>query len=69
MFLPYSFDEIGKYDVPAEIYFIMNKTGQKDVYYVGHSEASTAGNVTTTVSVTVYYLRLKSMSRWPKKWP
>ncbi|XP_064001695.1 lysosomal acid lipase/cholesteryl ester hydrolase-like [Pogoniulus pusillus] len=42
-FWQFSFDEIGKYDVPAEIYFIMNKTGQKDVYYVGHSEASTAG--------------------------
>ncbi|XP_054238646.1 lysosomal acid lipase/cholesteryl ester hydrolase-like [Indicator indicator] len=42
-FWQFSFDEIGKYDVPAELYFIMNKTGQKDVYYVGHSEASTAG--------------------------
>ncbi|NXO52201.1 LIPM Lipase, partial [Aramus guarauna] len=37
-FWQFSFDEIGKYDM----YFIMNKTGQKDVYYVGHSEASTA---------------------------
>ncbi|NXX43511.1 LIPM Lipase, partial [Tricholaema leucomelas] len=42
-FWQYSFDEIGKYDVPAELYFIMNKTGQKNVYYVGHSEASAAG--------------------------
>ncbi|XP_069652670.1 lysosomal acid lipase/cholesteryl ester hydrolase [Haliaeetus albicilla] len=42
-FWQYSFDEIGKYDIPAELYFVMNKTGQKDVYYVGHSEASTAG--------------------------
>ncbi|XP_072726585.1 lysosomal acid lipase/cholesteryl ester hydrolase-like [Ciconia boyciana] len=41
----YSFDEIGKYDIPAELYFIMNKTGQKYVYCVGHSEASTAGFV------------------------
>ncbi|KAJ7409785.1 hypothetical protein BTVI_55611 [Pitangus sulphuratus] len=38
-----SFDEIGKYDIPAELYFIVNKTGQKDVYYVGHSEGTTAG--------------------------
>uniref|UniRef100_A0A663EHJ0 Partial AB-hydrolase lipase domain-containing protein n=1 Tax=Aquila chrysaetos chrysaetos TaxID=223781 RepID=A0A663EHJ0_AQUCH len=44
-FWQYSFDEIGKYDIPAELYFVMNKTGQKDVYYVGHSEASTAGFV------------------------
>ncbi|KFP92062.1 Lysosomal acid lipase/cholesteryl ester hydrolase, partial [Apaloderma vittatum] len=42
-FWQFSFSEIGKYDIPAELYFIMNKTGQKDVYYVGHSEASTAG--------------------------
>ncbi|NXI48528.1 LIPM Lipase, partial [Galbula dea] len=42
-FWQFSFHEIGKYDIPAELYFIMNKTGQKDVYYVGHSEASTAG--------------------------
>lgn len=44
MFLLYSFDEMGKYDIPAELYFIMNKTGQKDVYYIGHSEGTTAGN-------------------------
>ncbi|NXL12618.1 LIPM Lipase, partial [Mesembrinibis cayennensis] len=42
-FWQFSFDEIGKYDIPAELYFIINKTGQKDVYYVGHSEGSTAG--------------------------
>ncbi|NXA62733.1 LICH hydrolase, partial [Mohoua ochrocephala] len=42
-FWQFSFDEIGKYDIPAELYFVMNKTGQKDVYYVGHSEGSTAG--------------------------
>ncbi|OXB74199.1 UNVERIFIED_CONTAM: hypothetical protein H355_014582 [Colinus virginianus] len=44
-FWQFSFDEIGKYDLPAELYFIMNKTGQKSVYYVGHSEGSTAGFV------------------------
>ncbi|NXT55583.1 LICH hydrolase, partial [Pluvianellus socialis] len=42
-FWQFSFSEMGKYDIPAELYFIMNKTGQKDVYYVGHSEGSTAG--------------------------
>ncbi|NXH96444.1 LICH hydrolase, partial [Pachycephala philippinensis] len=42
-FWQYSFDEIGKYDIPAELYFIMNKTGQKDIYYIGHSEGSAAG--------------------------
>ncbi|KFP92064.1 Lysosomal acid lipase/cholesteryl ester hydrolase, partial [Apaloderma vittatum] len=42
-FWQFSFDEMGKYDIPAELYFIMNKTGQKDVYYIGHSEGSTSG--------------------------
>ncbi|NXO87959.1 LIPM Lipase, partial [Sitta europaea] len=42
-FWQFSFDEIGKYDIPAELNFIMNKTGQKDVFYIGHSEGTTAG--------------------------
>ncbi|NWS96342.1 LICH hydrolase, partial [Mionectes macconnelli] len=42
-FWKFSFDEMGKYDIPAELYFIMNKTGQKNVYYIGHSEGTTAG--------------------------
>ncbi|NXG23358.1 LIPM Lipase, partial [Grallaria varia] len=42
-FWQFSFDEIGKYDIPAELYFTMNKTGQKDIYYIGHSEGTTAG--------------------------
>ncbi|NXD13452.1 LICH hydrolase, partial [Nothocercus nigrocapillus] len=41
-FWKFSFHEIGKYDLPAELYFAMNKTGQKQLYYIGHSEASTA---------------------------
>ncbi|NWZ80317.1 lysosomal acid lipase/cholesteryl ester hydrolase-like isoform X1 [Poecile atricapillus] len=42
-FWQFSFNEMGKYDIPAELNFIMNKTGQKEVYYVGHSEGSTVG--------------------------
>ncbi|NXO03212.1 LICH hydrolase, partial [Rhinopomastus cyanomelas] len=42
-FWQFSFDEIGKYDIPAELYFVMNKTGQKDVYFVGHSEGASVG--------------------------
>uniref|UniRef100_A0A8C3PTG8 Partial AB-hydrolase lipase domain-containing protein n=1 Tax=Calidris pygmaea TaxID=425635 RepID=A0A8C3PTG8_9CHAR len=42
-FWQFSFDEIGKYDILAELCFIMNKTGQKDVYYIGTSEAAAAG--------------------------
>ncbi|XP_025932655.1 lysosomal acid lipase/cholesteryl ester hydrolase-like isoform X2 [Apteryx rowi] len=42
-FWQFSFDEMGKYDLPAELYFAMNKTGQKRVYYIGHSEGSAIG--------------------------
>uniref|UniRef100_A0A8C3Y2E6 Lipase n=1 Tax=Catharus ustulatus TaxID=91951 RepID=A0A8C3Y2E6_CATUS len=42
-FWQFSFDEMGKYDIPAELNFIMNKTGQKHIYYIGHSEGSAAG--------------------------
>ncbi|NXU19247.1 LICH hydrolase, partial [Pardalotus punctatus] len=42
-FWQFSFDEMGKYDIPAELYFVMNTTGQKEVYYFGHSEGSAAG--------------------------
>ncbi|POI33216.1 hypothetical protein CIB84_003031 [Bambusicola thoracicus] len=48
-FWQFSFDEMGKYDIPAELYFIMNKTGQKDVYYIGHSEGTASGKVRTLV--------------------
>lgn len=31
----------------------MNKTGQKEVYFVGHSEGATAGNIRTAWSKTI----------------
>nr|XP_025039615.1 lipase member M-like [Pelodiscus sinensis] len=44
-FWEFSFDEIGKYDIPAVLYFAMNKTGQKQLYYIAHSEGTTVGFV------------------------
>lgn len=41
-----SFDEMAKYDLPASIYYIVNKTGQEQVYYVGHSQGTTIGMYT-----------------------
>lgn len=38
-----SFDEMANYDLPASIKFILNKTGQEQVYYVGHSQGTTVG--------------------------
>ena len=43
LFLDYSFDEMANYDLPASINFILNKTGQEQLYYVGHSQGTTIG--------------------------
>ncbi|XP_043841446.1 lysosomal acid lipase/cholesteryl ester hydrolase-like [Dromiciops gliroides] len=40
-FWAFSFDEMAKNDLPAVIDFILNKTGQEQVYYVGHSQGTT----------------------------
>lgn len=42
-FWAFSYDEMAKYDLPASINFILNKTGQEQVYYVGHSQGTTIG--------------------------
>ncbi|XP_051002903.1 tear acid lipase-like protein [Acomys russatus] len=39
-FWAFSYDQHIKYDLPATIDFIVNKTGQKQVYYVGHSQGA-----------------------------
>ncbi|XP_039767485.1 lysosomal acid lipase/cholesteryl ester hydrolase isoform X2 [Ornithorhynchus anatinus] len=40
-FWAFSYDEMAQYDLPAVINFILNKTGQEQVYYVGHSQGTT----------------------------
>lgn len=37
-----SWDEIGSSDLPAIIDFILDKTQQNQLYYVGHSQAGSA---------------------------
>jgi predicted alpha/beta hydrolase len=38
-----SFDEMAKYDLPATVEFIVRKTGQEEISYVGHSQGTTIG--------------------------
>ncbi|XP_076981470.1 lipase member N [Tamandua tetradactyla] len=42
-FWAFSFDEMAKYDLPAIIDFIVNKTGQEKLYFIGHSLGTTIG--------------------------
>ncbi|XP_053441274.1 lipase member J isoform X2 [Nycticebus coucang] len=42
-FWAFSFDEMAKYDLPASIDFIVKQTGQKEIFYVGHSQGTTIG--------------------------
>ncbi|XP_048191330.1 lipase member K [Perognathus longimembris pacificus] len=37
----FSLDEMAKYDLPATINLIIEKTGQEQLYYVGHSQGTT----------------------------
>ncbi|XP_053307248.1 lysosomal acid lipase/cholesteryl ester hydrolase-like [Spea bombifrons] len=42
-FWAFSYDEMAKEDLPAVINFILKKTGQEQIYYVGHSQGTTIG--------------------------
>uniref|UniRef100_A0A1I7Y913 Abhydro_lipase domain-containing protein n=1 Tax=Steinernema glaseri TaxID=37863 RepID=A0A1I7Y913_9BILA len=39
-FWEYSFDEHAKYDLPAMIDFVLNRTRQEQLYFVGHSQGT-----------------------------
>ncbi|NXL31061.1 LIPM Lipase, partial [Glaucidium brasilianum] len=40
-FWAFSFDEMAKFDLPAAINFIVEKTGQAKLYYIGYSQGTT----------------------------
>ncbi|CAG5117927.1 unnamed protein product, partial [Candidula unifasciata] len=42
-FWKFSFDEMGAYDVPAMVNFVVATSGVEQVYYVGHSQGTTIG--------------------------
>ncbi|XP_036022866.1 lysosomal acid lipase/cholesteryl ester hydrolase [Onychomys torridus] len=42
-FWAFSFDEMAKYDLPAAINYVVNTTGQEQVFYLGHSQGTTIG--------------------------
>ncbi|XP_058155489.1 lipase member N [Dasypus novemcinctus] len=44
-FWAFSFDEMAKYDLPGIVDFIVNKTGQEKLYFIGHSLGTIIGFV------------------------
>lgn len=40
-FWDFTLDEIGRYDVPATIDYILDLTGKSQLHYVGHSQGTT----------------------------
>ncbi|KAJ6653580.1 hypothetical protein lerEdw1_009078 [Lerista edwardsae] len=48
-FWDFSFHEMGIYDIPATINFILQKTQQDALYYVSHSQGTTAGLIAFSV--------------------
>ncbi|XP_063817775.1 lysosomal acid lipase/cholesteryl ester hydrolase-like [Pseudophryne corroboree] len=42
-FWAFSYDDMAKKDLPAVISFILQKTGQEQIYYIGHSQGTTIG--------------------------
>ncbi|XP_073432020.1 lipase member M-like isoform X3 [Dendrobates tinctorius] len=42
-FWAFSYDEMAKKDLPAVVDFILQKTGQKQLHYIGHSQGTTMG--------------------------
>ncbi|KAB0338117.1 hypothetical protein FD755_025345, partial [Muntiacus reevesi] len=56
-----NFDEMAEYDLPSTIDFILKRTGQEKLHYVGHSQGTTIGfiafstNPTLAEKIKVFY--------------
>uniref|UniRef100_A0A1W7RG26 Lipase n=1 Tax=Agkistrodon contortrix contortrix TaxID=8713 RepID=A0A1W7RG26_AGKCO len=48
-FWMFSFNEMAMYDIPASVNFVLNKTGQEQLFYVGHSQGTTIGFIAFSV--------------------
>ncbi|XDB65102.1 hypothetical protein ABFV05_018718 [Capra hircus] len=47
------FDEMAEYDLPSTIDFILRRTGQEKLHYVGHSQGTTIGFVAFSTNPTL----------------
>ena len=40
-FWQFTWDEMAKYDLPAELNYVLDKTGKEKIFYIGHSMGTT----------------------------
>ncbi|PZC75638.1 hypothetical protein B5X24_HaOG200558, partial [Helicoverpa armigera] len=67
-FWDFSWEEIALYDLPAMIDYILNRTKQDSLYYVGHSQGTTVGYVLGSMKPE-YNSKMKLMfSLAPEAW-
>ncbi|XP_010119598.1 PREDICTED: lipase member M-like [Chlamydotis macqueenii] len=58
-FWDFSFDEMANFDLPAAINFIVEKTGQEKLYYIGYSQGTTIGFIAfSTMPVLAQKIKL-----------
>ncbi|XP_072936744.1 lipase 3-like [Epargyreus clarus] len=48
-FFDFTFEEIGMYDLPTMIDYVLEKTGREELHYIGHSQGGTAFLVLSTM--------------------
>lgn len=63
-FPPYSYDEMARFDLPAVINFILQRTGQEKVYYVGYSQGTTMGRFHGEQVCTIRDVGIWHSARW-----
>ena len=59
-FWDFSWEEMGTYDIPAIIDFVLAKTGQSQVSYVGHSEGTTQIFAAASLAPAYYKEKMNS---------
>lgn len=57
-----SFHEMGIYDVPATINFILEKTQQDGLYYIGHSQGASIGMLRESFEMSTLLLCIVELS-------
>ena len=60
-FWSFGFDDSGNKDYPAEINYILDKTGEEKVHFIGHSMGTTQILVIWPI-ISLFYLKVKNQN-------